>query len=561
MHDAPTSAEAQKVIEFVWNHFERDRQWPTRKRVERACIESGLEFDPEALSEELYLYKGVSSQEVRLSLKAALTIPRVREVLRPVPELLRLGAHRFIENPKFADDPHSPNINHEDFARYWPDLAERELARALFDMGDWRLGGGRASGPAGFSYSCSVDALRYEKVQTLDEALTVHERRSGLPRGQRPSGAHLQLLEAIYRHVMAHGDWPVAIPFAVEHRSIGFIPDLAEDLKDTYLAAGFGRREHSRIALSIWSLPLVDPTGEARARFVKAVRALSRLWEESDDDRVRISLAELSRAMGEPERETLIAARFIPFESLWRGGDFNVGPSEWTIIIDRDVNIARYSKIERWDDYLAIRQKYHGEARYLAFQEVRVAASLGVRAVDGTEQLLDAARIGRVTEDKIQGPGWVSPPRATSSVRDSVFISYSREDKKWRDELKKHLAQPGRSDSSKLWDDTRIAPGEDWEKGIEAALARCKVAVLLVSADYLASEFIAHKELPLLLDAARYEGVRLLWVPISECLVEKTEIARLQAVLDPSKPLKTLSPAQRDREWVKVCQEIEKALK
>jgi hypothetical protein len=556
---APTSAEEQKVIEIVWKHFEREQKWPTRKSVKRACAEAGFEFDPEALRGCIYFYHGVSSQEVRLSFEPALTIPRVRELLRPVPELLQLGARRFIENPKFDEDPQPPCINHEDFARYWPDPTEMALARALFDMGDWRLGGHITSGPAGFSYSCSVEAIRYEKVQTLDEALSVRERRSGLPGEQTLSGAHLRLLEAVYRHVMAHGEWPVAIPFALAHRHIGFIPDLAEDLRDSYLEGGFGRWKSSRITLKIWSLPLVDPTGETRDSFVKAVRALAQLWDENDDDRVRITLAELSQAMEEPERETLIAARFIQSEHLWRGGDFDRSPSKWAISIDQNVDISRYNKIRSWDDYLAVRQRAHGEPRHLAFQEVRVAASmLGVRA-DGAEQLPDVAQIGRVAEDKTQGSGLAHP--GATSVRDSVFISYSRKDKAWFEQLKTQLVPLVQSEAIKVWDDTRIAAGADWKKGIEDALARCKVAVLLVSAHFLASEFIVRHELPPLLDAARSEGVTILWVPISACLVEKSEIWKYQAVLNPSKPLKSLRAAQRDSELVKVCQEIEKALK
>ena len=66
-------------------------------------------------------------------------------------------------------------------------------------------------------------------------------------------------------------------------------------------------------------------------------------------------------------------------------------------------------------------------------------------------------------------------------------------------------------------------------------------AVLLVSADFLASDFIADNELPPLLVAAENEGVIILPVIVSPCLFTNVPaLARFQAVNLPSKPLSAL---------------------
>jgi hypothetical protein len=59
-------------------------------------------------------------------------------------------------------------------------------------------------------------------------------------------------------------------------------------------------------------------------------------------------------------------------------------------------------------------------------------------------------------------------------------------------------------------------PASAWREEIRAALARAGVAVLLISADFYASDFIAKNELPPLLEAARSErGLVVLAVHIN----------------------------------------------
>src|SRR5688572_31584519 len=53
-----------------------------------------------------------------------------------------------------------------------------------------------------------------------------------------------------------------------------------------------------------------------------------------------------------------------------------------------------------------------------------------------------------------------------------------------------------RSGDLNLWDDTKTQAGELWQPAIQSAIERAAAFVLLVSADFLASEFIVSKELP-----------------------------------------------------------------
>ena len=154
-----------------------------------------------------------------------------------------------------------------------------------------------------------------------------------------------------------------------------------------------------------------------------------------------------------------------------------------------------------------------------------------------------------------------SDPVLLLSFRNDIFVSYSHKDEQWLEKLSVVFAPLVRQERMHLWSDAQIQPGNEWRQKIQTALARAKIAVLLVSPDFLASDFIAKEELSPLLNAAEQGGLTILWIAVRACLYTKTEIAKYQAVNDPSKPLARLKPAQVDDELVRICEHIERAMK
>ncbi len=139
-----------------------------------------------------------------------------------------------------------------------------------------------------------------------------------------------------------------------------------------------------------------------------------------------------------------------------------------------------------------------------------------------------------------------------------IFISYSHADAEWLTKLQIHLKPLVRNQTISSWDDTCIRPGQDWRQEINQALDQSTVAILLVSPNFLASDFIADHELPPLLDAAQDKGVTILWIPISASLVNEMEFSRYQAAHNPAQPLDGLSAADQNKALVKICQEIKR---
>jgi hypothetical protein len=131
----------------------------------------------------------------------------------------------------------------------------------------------------------------------------------------------------------------------------------------------------------------------------------------------------------------------------------------------------------------------------------------------------------------------------------------------WLERLQVHLKPLEREGIIDRWDDTRITAGQKWKTEIQKALDQARVAVLLISADFLASDFIADDELPPLLSAATNEGLVVLSIILSPSRFARTpSLSQFQAVNDPDRPLLNLERGQQEDIWVKLTADIEETL-
>lgn len=151
-------------------------------------------------------------------------------------------------------------------------------------------------------------------------------------------------------------------------------------------------------------------------------------------------------------------------------------------------------------------------------------------------------------------------PKGNKLVRSQLFISYSHKDKRWLDRLKVHLEPLKKQFGVAVWDDQLIKPGAIWKKEIKQGLDSAKVAILLISADFLASGFITTEELPSLLAAAQSEGTVIVPVIVSPCrFVETPSLSQFQAVN--IKALSEMPKARQEATLVRVAAAVVDAFK
>jgi WD40 repeat protein len=145
----------------------------------------------------------------------------------------------------------------------------------------------------------------------------------------------------------------------------------------------------------------------------------------------------------------------------------------------------------------------------------------------------------------------------------NVFVSYSHADEAWLKRVQVHLKPLAREGRLELWDDTRIKTGQRWRDEIRAAIAQADVAILLVSADFYASDFIANNELPPLLETAHTErGLAILGVHINYSDFENDRIlSEYQTVNTPNQPIEDLeSRGQQEKIFRDLARRIRELL-
>jgi hypothetical protein len=147
----------------------------------------------------------------------------------------------------------------------------------------------------------------------------------------------------------------------------------------------------------------------------------------------------------------------------------------------------------------------------------------------------------------------------TMPRRDHIFISYSRRDAKWREKLETHLKPRLRNAKIGTWSDRQIPAGTDWEQELQTAMQTAAVAVLLVTPEYLASDFVVDTEIPALIAAAEANELTLLWIAVKASAHYEMPFARFQALVPPDRPIVSMHHAHADRQWDQIALKIKQA--
>jgi hypothetical protein len=140
-------------------------------------------------------------------------------------------------------------------------------------------------------------------------------------------------------------------------------------------------------------------------------------------------------------------------------------------------------------------------------------------------------------------------------LRAKVFISYSSSDARLKDELLTRL-KPMQTSAGLIecWHDRFITPGEDWDGVIKTELEQADVILLLVSAKFLASDYIRGVEIQKAVELANSKKALLIPIVLENCGWQHEVFGKFNALPRKGKPIRDTSP-QRNA-WYAVEEEL-----
>ncbi|MEE8522861.1 MAG: toll/interleukin-1 receptor domain-containing protein, partial [Thermoanaerobaculia bacterium] len=157
-------------------------------------------------------------------------------------------------------------------------------------------------------------------------------------------------------------------------------------------------------------------------------------------------------------------------------------------------------------------------------------------------------------------------------TRSRIFVSYSHKDAEALEQLQRFLKTLERDGRVDAWADTRLQAGDEWRPEIEAALDRATAAILLISQDFLASDFIFKEEIPRILSRAAAGELTVIPVFLSPSNVDDLEfpfsdpdtdqerrlkLTTFQGFGTPTRPLSEGSWSDRERIYAKLSRRLE----
>jgi hypothetical protein len=140
----------------------------------------------------------------------------------------------------------------------------------------------------------------------------------------------------------------------------------------------------------------------------------------------------------------------------------------------------------------------------------------------------------------------------------TTFISYAHEDKQYLAGLLKHLSTLVRQNLISRWYDGDILPGTEWHAQIMQHVRTDQIILLLISPDFMASDFCYSIEMDEALKRHAAGQVRVIPILLRPTDWQDTPFADLQMLPKDAKPVSTWS--DRDSAYINVVKGIRRAI-
>ena len=155
-------------------------------------------------------------------------------------------------------------------------------------------------------------------------------------------------------------------------------------------------------------------------------------------------------------------------------------------------------------------------------------------------------------------------PRDTSPAKSphesnaiSVFCSYSHKDETYREQLEAHITLLKREGKISFWHDLRISLGNEWDPEIHRNLNSANIILLLISADFIASDYCYDTEVTRAMERHRNNEAKVIPIFVRRCDYETAPFAKIQGIHFET-PIAELPNS--DAAWTEVAKKLREAI-
>ncbi len=132
-----------------------------------------------------------------------------------------------------------------------------------------------------------------------------------------------------------------------------------------------------------------------------------------------------------------------------------------------------------------------------------------------------------------------------------IFLSYSHKDELFKQELETHLSLLKRQNLVSVWNDRRIEPGDNWAKEIDNNLVSADLVLILVSADFIASDYCYDIEMKKAFELHQKGELRVIPVILRHCDWHSAPFGSIQGLPKDARPIDSFT--RKDEAYLEVA--------
>ena len=194
-----------------------------------------------------------------------------------------------------------------------------------------------------------------------------------------------------------------------------------------------------------------------------------------------------------------------------------------------EVTKIPYSTYFSFGEKLAVVEQSRKDSGGLSYSYENIAALLA-NEIDNVELLVD---------DRDRYVLKASSAKKRKDIDGNrIFISYSHKDQEIFERLMVHLKALERFENFTIWTDMKIEPGHNWYSEMKKEIRKANIVILLISADYISSDFIMRDEFSNIFEREIGSDLKIIPIIVKPCFWKKIPFIRVHQVFpQDGKPL------------------------